>query len=364
LTGRRTAVSCELHPVNHYAERNIDFRSGQPVAKIEARAHQVELTSGERIDYDQLLITTGAEVRRLPIPGTALNGVHYLRTRDDAAALQTDLLPGRALVVIGGGFIGLEAAASAVALGCRVTVLEAGSRVLGRGVPAALAEMVADQHRARDVDIRCGVRPVALLGEDRVQAVRLEDGTELPADVVLIGIGVRPATELASAAGLAVDDGILVDEHCRSSDADVFAAGDCVRFRHPLFDSDIRLECWRNAEVQSRTAAACMLGLDERYSEVPWMWSNQYDLTLQVVGLPDAADTLVRRGSTLTDPMLFFHLREGRLIGASGLGIGSAVGREIRLAQMLIARRSKLDADKLADPAVPLKKLLTLASLS
>lgn len=324
---------------------------------IDGADRRVRLDDGSELTYAKLLIATGAGPRRLP-QAEADAPVLYLRTFADALGLRDRLRPGCRLTVVGGGFIGLEIAASAVARGCSVVLLEMAPRILMRGVPAAVSDRVAARHRAAGVDLRTGVRIASIGRGDAGAIVTLESGEPIACDAVVAGIGAVPETGLAAASGLAIDNGVAVDATLRTSDPDVWAAGDCCSFPHPLYDGRrIRLEAWRNAQEQGALAAGNMLGGTASIAAVPWFWSDQYDETLQVAGLADEGESLVER--PLGDAALFFHLAPaGRLVAVSGIGPNGRIAREVRLGEMLIARRAKPDPAKLAAPDVSLKSLL------
>ena len=359
LTGVATPETCTIAGTEALARDRIHLHAGSRVARIDRAAKVAVLEDGGSVPYRRLLLAAGARARRLAVPGAELEGIHTLRTMGDAEALAGRLRPGARIVVIGGGFIGLEVAASAVARGCSVTVVELGPRLLMRAVPEEIAALIAGRHREAGVAIRCGASLAGFEGEGRVSAARLGSGEAIPCDAALIGVGAEPNVELAEAAGLAVDDGIRVDTHLATDDPDIFAAGDCCSFPHPLYGGRrIRLECWRNAESQGAHAAGSLLGAAEPYGEVPWFWSDQYDAVLQIAGLPTEGRTTVARGEG-GEAGLFFHLDAGsRIVGASGFGPLGAVAKPIRIAQMLIERQARPDPAVLAAPHRPLKSLL------
>ena len=333
-------------------ELGIDFRPSCRAITIDRAGRCLLLDDGE-LAYERLLLATGARPR--PLPGADGRHVAMLRTLDDAARIRAALGPGRRLVVIGGGFIGLELAASARRLGSEVAVIEALPRLLGRCVPAEIAEVLHERHLAEGAAFRLEARIAGIDGS----GVTLADGRHIAADLVVAGIGAVPETRLAEAAGLAVDNGIAVDATLATSDPAIFAAGDCCSFPHPLYDGRrTRLESWRSAQEQGTLAARNMLGAALPVSAVPWFWSDQYDLTLQIAGLAEGAAVAVRR--PLKDgAFLLFHLAaDGRLLAASGIGPGNAVARDIRLGEMLIARRARPDPAVLGDPSSSLKRLL------
>ncbi|HEX8044473.1 NAD(P)/FAD-dependent oxidoreductase [Rhizobium sp.] len=345
--------------LERYAEQRIDLRLGIDVIDIDPTAKVVTLAGGEDLGYDKLLLATGASARAFPGLGATSERVRALRTHADACALRSALHPGQHIAIIGGGFIGLELAATARKLGAAVTVIEGLPRVLKRGVPEEIAEVIAERHRQEGVDISCGETIVAVEeGADSV-VIRLGSGKFVSADHVLVGIGALPNVALAEKAGLATDNGFAVNERLETSEANIFAAGDCCSFPLALYGGRrVRLESWRNAQEQGTLAAGNILGEGNSISAVPWFWSDQYDLTLQIAGLADGATTMLRRD--LSDgAFILFHLDDtGRLLAASGIGHGNAVARDIRLAEMLIAARAHPDPEALTASHIKLKSLL------
>lgn len=338
-------------------EKAIDFLPSSSAALIEAGKHFVVLDSGRRIPYRKLLLATGARARPLAAAGSA--EVLYLRSYADAQTIRAWLLPGAHIGIIGGGFIGLELAASAIRRGCRVTVLESAPEILMRGVPRNLADIIAMRHRKAGVDLRTGV---AISGFESIGGRRwilLADGLKIDLDAIIAGVGAIPETRLAEGCGLQIENGIRVDGQLMTSEPGIFAAGDCCSFPHSLYDGRrIRLEAWRNARDQGAIAAANMLGAGVAYDAVPSFWSDQYELTLRIAGLTDAASHSVSRdlGQGLG---LTFHLADdGRLVAASSIGPDSRIAKEIRLAEMLIAKRLRPDPKALMSSDVRLKSLL------
>jgi 3-phenylpropionate/trans-cinnamate dioxygenase ferredoxin reductase subunit len=340
-------------------EKRIELMSGVRVTRIDRAAHEITVGDGRRIPYTKLLLATGAQPRKLTVEGAEPGNIHYLRSFADARALRAKLLPGTRLCIIGGGFIGLELAASATKRGCRVTVLEAAPRILMRGVPAPLAALIARRHEQAGVAFGIGVAIARIISTSDAERVVLADGSEIACDVIIAGIGAVPDTVLAESAGLAIENGIRVDGTLATSDPDIFAAGDCCSFPHPLYgDRRVRLEAWRNALDQGALVARNMLGAGRTYDTVPWFWSDQYELTLHIAGLSDQCASHVKRD--LGDGAeLHFHLGEdGRLMAASGFGPIGKVAKEIKLAEMLVQRSARPSADQLASPDVRLKSLL------
>jgi len=341
-----------------FAERSIRHIHSVRAVAIDRAAHAVRLSDGSSLAYGKLLLATGSVPRKLPMPGLGPRCI-YLRTFDDALAIRAHLGAGNRVAIIGGGFIGLELAAAARKLGATVTVIEAQLRILMRGVPAEIAEIIRKAHEAEGVSIRAGQGIAAIAGEGAEVGITLADGQKIVADLMVIGIGAMPVTALATEAGLTIDNGIAVDDRLQTQDPDIFAAGDCCSFPLAIYGGRrVRLEAWRNAQEQGALAARNMLGADEAHAAVPWFWSDQYGLTLQIAGLSDEGRTSVRRDLD-DDAFILFHLAEdGRLVAASGIGPGNAVARDIRLAEMLIAKRASPAPEALGSQTVKLKSLL------
>jgi len=290
------------------------------------------------------------------LPGAA---VHLVRTHADAKALRAELSAGIRVGVIGGGFIGLELAAAASALGATVTVFELAPRLMGRAVPGRIAAELAARHAAAGIDVRCGTAVTDIADTAGGILVGLADATSIEVDVLVAGVGALPDTTLAEKASLDTDDGILVDGRLRTSVPDVFAAGDCCRFPHPLYPGRaLRLESWRAAQDHGNHAARSMLGAADAYARVPWFWSDQHDLSLQVAGLATAATQDVLRIRPDGVEIWFGLADHGRLVAAAAVGPGNAVAKDVRLAEMLIAAQTAPDPATLSDPSVTLKSIL------
>ncbi|ANM07499.1 ferredoxin reductase MocF-like protein (plasmid) [Rhizobium phaseoli] len=356
------ADACEpkfIAAAEKYGDSGIRLLTGLEARDFDTESKTVTLSNGATLPYDKLLLATGAAARSLPGVPDGTPHIRLLRTHQDATALRETMRPGKHIAIIGGGFIGLELAATARRLGAEVTVIEGLERVLKRGVPEAIAHLLTERHRAEGVDIRCGVSIERLSEEGGRAAIRLSNGERIEADLALVGIGARPNVEIAERAGLTIENGIAVDSYLQTSAPDVFAAGDCCSFPLPIYGGRrVRLESWRNAQEQGTLAAANMLGRGEAVSAVPWFWSDQYDMTLQIAGLAEGAATHQRRDLG-AGAFILFHLdADGRLIAASGIGPGNAVARDIRLAEMLIAARAHPDPAALAASDIKLKSLL------
>ena len=324
---------------------------------IDRTAQQVLISNSESLAYDRLLIAIGAKPRPFLWNGRHVPNLAYLRTYDDAVRIFERVTKSSRLTIIGGGFIGLELAVQARSKETHVTLIEAAPRLLGRAVPAEIATVIEARHRAEGVEVICGANIVDV---DSKGSITLQDGRTIASDLVVAGIGSVPVTDIAAAADLVIDNGIAVDGQLRTSDPVIFAAGDCCSFPHPLYDGKrIRIESWRAAQEQGAHAARAMLGATDDYQSVPWFWSDQYELGLQIAGLSGEASQTVRRD--LGDGcFILFHLSDnGRLLAASGIGLGNSVARDIRVAEMLIAKRSLPDPAALGDPALKLRSLLT-----
>lgn len=290
-----------------YEELGIVVRTGIAATAIDRPRKTVALSDGTTLCYDKLLLTTGARPRELGNVASSRGHIRSLRTYSDALALRSFLQPGRSIAILGGGFIGLELAASARTHGASVILLEGLPRILSRGVPAEIATLIADRHAAEGVDIRCGVKVLSVTETASGVVIGLDGADPIAADILVVGIGAVPNTELAAAAGLAIENGISVDRNLRTSDPDIFAAGDCCSFPSAHFgERRLRLESWRNAQEQGTRVAAFMMGATDTSLSVPWFWSDQYDLTLQVTGLADGAVAMIRRDFS-ADAFILFH---------------------------------------------------------
>jgi 3-phenylpropionate/trans-cinnamate dioxygenase ferredoxin reductase subunit len=354
LRGDVSTDAVLLRPESHYGANRIGLRLGVQAVAIDRPAKRVLLDDGTALAYGALLLATGSRPKRLEIPGAKLDGVHYLRTLSDSLAIRGCMQPDMSVVVIGGGYIGLEVAATARQIGCRVAVLEAADTVLGRAAPTEVGRWLANLHLARGVDLRTGVRVAAIEGEARAEAVRLVDSTRLVADLVVVGIGVLPNAEIAAEAGIAVEDGIVVDGFGRTSDPHVFAAGDVTNHPNRHLARRLRLESWQNAQNQALAVARVMCGTAIPYDEVPWFWSDQYDCNIQMIGIPGRWDDLACRGSTGDSSFTLLFLESGRLVGA--VAVNRA--KDIPPARRLIESHRPVDRTRLADQNVPLRALL------
>lgn len=353
LRGEKGFDDAAVHPADFYEVNGIELRTSSPARRLDPAASEVTLESGERVGYDRLLLATGAEPRRPPLPGAGLEGVHYLRRLDDADGLRAAIGAGGAMVVVGGGWIGAEVAASARQLGAEVALVEQGALPLERALGPEVAAVYRDLHAEHGVDLHLGVGVAELAGSDAVTEVRLEDGTVLPAGIVVVGVGARPRTELAEGAGLAVANGIAVDEHLETSAPGVFAAGDVADAFHPRYGARVRLEHWSAALNQGPAAARNMLGQGVSYDRVPYFYSDQYDLGMEYRGWAPTYDEVVFRGDTAARSFLAFWLQAGTVVAA----MNANVWDEGEALATLVRSGRRVDTSLLRNPDVAIAEL-------
>ncbi len=357
LAGDLPAERLYVKPATFYDDPQIEVRLETTIAAIDRNANRLTTGGGDDIPYDKLVLALGSRVRRLAVEGADLAGLHYLRSIADVEKIRAELSAAKRAVIVGAGYIGLEVAAVARQQGLDVTVVEMADRVMSRVVSAEISDFYQIEHAAHGVKLRLSTGTAAFRGTGRVATVETIDGEQIPADVVVVGVGVVPNTELAEAAGLAVDDGILVDDRCQSSDADIYSVGDCTRHPNSIYQRHLRLESVHNALEQAKTAAANICGQEKQYSQVPWFWSDQYDLKLQIAGLSDGYDDVVIRGNPAERSFACLYLKDGRLIATDAVN----APREFVQSKALIAAQAKIDRDRLADTGLELKELATPA---
>ncbi|WP_158930227.1 NAD(P)/FAD-dependent oxidoreductase [Acidisphaera sp. S103] len=355
LQGEATAESLALRPATFYPEATIALRLATRVTGIDRTAKTVALSNGESLSYDVLILALGARARRLPLPGADLDGVLELRSAADADRLKAALQPGARLAVIGGGYIGLEAAASARALGAEAIIIERESRVLARVACPILSDFFHNFHRGQGVAIEVDAQVAALDGANgRVTGVRLGDGRSIPCDAALVGVGAIANDELAAEAGLACGNGIVVDLAARTSDPAIFAIGDCTSRPLPLYERTGRLESVPNALEQAKQAAASICGKPQPAPEVPWFWSDQYDLRLQIAGMPFDTTEIAVRGDVDAGKFALFHLTEDGTVQAVEAVNAST---EFMGGRRIIQRRKRLTRARIADMSVSMQEL-------
>ncbi len=356
LKGESSAEEARVFPQDWYAAHDVDLRLGQMVTQIEPDAHEVVTADGERTAYDKLVLATGASPRRSTLPGADLGGVLYLRTIDDSDALRAAFVEGARVVIVGGGWIGLETAAAARDAGAEVVVLEMAEQPLVGVLGPRLGASFADLHREHGVDLRTSVSVAAIEpgeGARLAGGVRLEDGTTLPADVVIVGIGAVPNTDLAAAAGLDLDNGIVVDDQGRTSAADVFALGDVANADTPALGARVRVEHWANALDRPPSVARGVLGKEGGFDKLPFFYSDQYDLGLEYSGLGGRGDDVIVRGDLEGREYVAFWLDGDRVTAGMNVNVWD-VQDDI---QALITARTPVDRERLADPDVPLSQV-------
>ncbi|MCW2883795.1 MAG: 3-phenylpropionate/trans-cinnamate dioxygenase ferredoxin reductase component [Streptosporangiaceae bacterium] len=358
LLGREPAEKAYVHDESWYDQHKVELRLGVTVTGIDRSAREVRLATGGPLRYDRLLLTTGASPRRLEVPGAELDGVHYVRTLQDSSALRDALSPGdRRVVVVGAGWIGLETAAAAREYGNTVVIIGPEATPLSRSLGPELGEVFAGLHRRHGVELRLGEGATELRGAGSgVSAVLTTAGQEVPADVVVVGVGARPNTGLAGSAGLKVDNGIVVDASLRTSDPHIYAAGDVANYYHPLFGRHLRVEHWANALNGGPAAARAMLGHDIGYDRVPFFFTDQYELGMEFSGLvvPGEYDEVIYRGDVEALEFIAFWLSEGRVVAGMNVNIWD-VAPDV---QALIRSGKPVDQDRLSDPGIPLTDLL------
>ena len=351
LAGELAAERLPFRHQTFYDEHRVELKLGIRATRLDPAARRVALATGEEIIYDRLLLCLGAASRQLTCPGADLPGVHYLRGIADVPKIQAGLKQGARAVIIGGGYIGLETAATARHMGCAVTVLEMADRVMNRVVAATVSEYFAREHRAQGVKIVCNTRVVRLAGDTQVGRVVCADGSTYDADLLIVGVGAVANMQLAADAGLACENGIVVDEYCRTSDSAIYAAGDCTYHPSLRFDMRVRLESVDNAFEQAKAAALNILERPTVHDRVPWFWSDQFDNKLLIVGLSQGHDQQVTRGDPATRSFTVCYLKGGELLAVEAINHS----RDYIAARKLIADRARPDVNKLADPLVALK---------
>lgn len=354
LSGDLEVVRTFLKRETWYDDKNVEMRLQTLVTKIDTANKSLTLSDGETLAYDKLLIATGTRVRKLDLPGAELDNIFYLRAISDTLAIREQVREGAKMVIVGGGYIGLEVAAVGAKLGCEVTVLEGLERVMNRVVSPEVSDFYTEEHEKAGVKILTGVGVTGYEGADgKVTHVVTADGARHEADLVVVGVGVIPNFELAEEAGIACDNGIVVDEFARTSDPDIFAAGDVTNHPNSLLDRRLRLESVQNAVDQAKTAANSMLGELKEYAEIPWFWSDQYDLKMQIVGLSEPDDDVVVRGNVADRKFSICYLRDGVFVALNAIN----APKDFMAAKKLVAAKKRIDPALLADVETPLKEM-------
>jgi 3-phenylpropionate/trans-cinnamate dioxygenase ferredoxin reductase subunit len=354
LLGEADANSAYFWPAETYDELKIELRLGTRVAAIRPGDHVVEMAGGETLSYHRLMLATGSRPRELPVPGAELAGIHTLRVIPDTLAIRDDVPAGGTALIVGGGWIGLEVAAAVTTLGAKAIIVEAAARLCARALTPDMSAWLLDFHTAHGIDVRLDTAVARFEGDGALARAVLSDDAIIETTLAVVGIGIVPNTELAEAAGLAVENGVVVDEIGRTSDPDIFAAGDVTNHPNPLLGRRIRLESWENAQNQAINGAKAMLDAAQPYAEIPWFWSDQFDANLQLVGLPDDWDEEVTRGDRAAGAFITFYLKNGKIDGAVAVN----QGRDLRFAKRLIQAEKQVSAADLANPDIKLQALL------
>ena len=353
LAGELPAKRLYFKPPDFYDVPGIAVRLQTRITAVDREQQSVTTAAGERIPYDTLVLATGSRARHIRVPGSDKDGLHHLRGIDDVSRIRADLGTAGNVVIIGGGYIGLEVAAVVRQLGHEVCVIEMEDRVMCRVVSSAVSEFFQAEHAAHGVHLLLSTELEAFEGDRTINAVRTNGGPPIPADLVIAGIGIVPNTELAASAGLDVDNGIVVDARCRTADPSIYAVGDCTSHPNGIYGRRIRLESVHNALEQAKTAAANICGDAVEYEQVPWFWSDQYDLKLQIAGLSEGYDEAVIRGEPATRSFSCLYLRDGVLIACDAIN----APRDFVQSKALIAARRRIAPGRLADTRAQLKDL-------
>lgn len=353
LAGELPAERLHFKADSFYDEPNIEVHLNTSIDRIDRKTKQVHSSNGDEFPYDKLVLSLGAHPRHIDLPGIELGGVHYLRTIQDVDSIREKFAADCRLVIVGAGYIGLEVAAVAAQLGLDVTVVEMLDRVMSRVVSEQVSEFYQEEHRQHGVKLLLSTGIKGFSGDGDVHAADLADGTQIPADLVVIGIGVVPNTGLAAEAGLEVSNGIVVNDRCQTSDPDIYAVGDCTCHPNDVLGIQVRLESVHNALEQAKTAAANICGEDQHYAQVPWFWSDQYDLKLQIAGLSQDYDQTIIRGNPDDRSFACLYLHDGRLIAVDAINRP----KDFMQSKKLIADRAVIDQALLADSNVELKEM-------
>lgn len=353
LSGDLDAERLHFKPPSFYDDPQIDVHLNTRIERIDRAGKEVIASDGVEFTYDKLVLALGSRVRKIEVPGHDLPGIHYLRSIADAEAIRSKLSGNKNVVIVGAGYIGLEVAAVCRQLGLDVTVVEIADRVLSRVVSPNVSDYYQLEHTKHGVKLLLSTGLAAFEGKRHVKRVITDDGQEIPADFAVVGVGILPNSEIAEAAGLDVINGIIVDDTCRTADPDVYAIGDCTSHPNTIYGRLLRLESVHNALEQAKTAASNICGVESHYSQVPWFWSDQYELKLQIAGLSEGYDDVVLRGDPSNGSFACCYIKDGVLIAVDAINSP----REFMQSKALIAKRAKIDRDRLANTEMALKDL-------
>lgn len=353
LAGELAAERLHFKPASFYEDPHIEVKLTTRIDSIDRAAHRLQTTTGEIIAYEKLVLATGSRVRKVAVPGSDLRGVHYLRSIADVDAIRADIESRKRVAIVGAGYIGLEVAAVCRQLGLDVTVVEMADRVMSRVVSPHVSDFYQLEHANHGVKLLLGTSLAAFKGKRRVKAVITDSDQQISADFAVVGVGIVPNTELAVAADLEVDDGIVVDDQCRTVDPDIYAIGDCTSHPNSIYGRRMRLESVHNALEQAKTAANNICGVETHYAQVPWFWSDQYDLKLQIAGLSQGYDQVVLRGDPANKSFACLYIKDSVLIAVDAINSP----RDFMQSKELIANRVVIDPEQLADADVVLRDL-------
>ena len=351
LSGEQEKEKLSLRQESFYSEKEINLKLETSVLSLDPHKKELQLENDETVTYDKLLVATGGRPRKLEVDGHTLKSIHYLRNIDDVDAIKTQMSISQNLVIVGGGYIGLEVASVAIKKGLTVSVLEMESRILERVTTEEMSAFYHQLHTDEGVNILTSTQAKAFKGSETVESVVCGDH-EIPADLVIVGIGILPNTEMAEAAGLETNNGLVVDEHCRTSNEHIFAAGDCTNHPNPILNRRLRLESVPNAMEQGRVAASNMLGGSKSYASMPWFWSDQYEHKLQMVGFSKDSDQSIVRGDMESKSFTVFYLKDDSIIAADSVNNP----KEFMASKQLVGKKASIEA--LADTSIELKTLI------
>jgi len=353
LAGELPAERLYVKPAAFYDDAQIELHLSKRVSKIDRSTHQLTTTDNDEIAYDKLILSQGSRVRKVRVEGSELEGIHYLRGIADVEGIRAAVSTGARVVVVGAGYIGLEVAAVCRQRGLDVTVIEMADRVMSRVVSPQVSDFYQRTHSNHGVNILLSTGLTSFQGDGKVNSVITSDGQALAADFVVVGVGILPNVELAESAGLDIDDGVVVNDQCQTSDPDIYAVGDCTSHPNAIYDTRLRLESVHNALEQAKTAASNICGVEMCYSQVPWFWSDQYDLKLQIAGLSQGYDKTILRGDPESASFSCLYLKDGVLIAVDAIN----APKDFLQSKVLIAERARIDPQQLANSDVALKDL-------
>ena len=359
ITGEKTLESCIFFDQEFYDNHNIELHLERKVELVDFHNHQLLIDKQAPIEFDQLLIVTGSKNRVLEIDGLAPEKINYLRTMAESQTIVDEAQTGNRVLIIGGGFIGMELAASLRSLGKAVTVIEAGSQLMGRAIPCEIAGIVQEKHEQAGVTIHLDTTVTSVTNGEGSYRAELSNGDTVMFNLIIVGIGIKPNLDAFADGDLRTDNGIVTDEYGRTSIDNVYAAGDVANFYHPHYDSYMRLESWKHAQSHGITVGKNIAGESTAYNEIPWMWSEQYDYNLQLSGIASGHDSCIKRGDSPEEGIVYFYLRRNRIMGACGVSVGPKIGRDVRVAGMLAKTSQEVDPDVLSDSDQKLQSLLS-----